>query len=333
MRILLWHVHGSWTTAFVQGRHDYVLPVRPDRGPDGRGRARTWEWPATVVERSPAQLREESFDVVVLQRPQELELVRQWTGRTPGRDVPAIYLEHNAPEPHPVNSRHALADRTDIPIVHVTHFNQLFWDNGRARSTVIEHGVPDPGLQYIGDYPHSAVVINEPGRRGRMVGADLLAELAQDAPIDLFGMGGLPATAGVHQLGDVPQARMHAELAHRRLYLHPVRWTSLGLSLIEAMMLGLPVVAVAGTELHEAVPPGAGVVSTDIRRLRAAVRAFVAEPEAARLAGKSAREYALARYGLAAFLRDWDDRLNESVAGPFSPDPRNEERRMRGREQ
>jgi hypothetical protein len=273
-----------------------------------------------VVERSPAQLREESFDVVVLQRPQELELVRQWTGRTPGRDVPAIYLEHNAPEPHPVNSRHALADRTDIPIVHVTHFNQLFWDNGRARSTVIEHGVPDPGLQYIGDYPHSAVVINEPGRRGRMVGADLLAELAQDAPIDLFGMGGLPATAGVHQLGDVPQARMHAELAHRRLYLHPVRWTSLGLSLIEAMHLGMPVVALATTEVAEAVPPGAGVVSTDVDVLAAALAELVADRARAEEMGAEARAAALARYGLQRFLGDWETCL--AAAAPGTPQRR-----------
>ncbi|HEX3213832.1 MAG TPA: hypothetical protein VH016_14780, partial [Actinomycetota bacterium] len=45
VRVLLWHVHGSWTTAFVQGRHEYLLPVTPDRGPDGLGRARTWSWP------------------------------------------------------------------------------------------------------------------------------------------------------------------------------------------------------------------------------------------------------------------------------------------------
>ena len=37
MRILLWHVHGSWTTAFVQGEHEYLVPVTPDRGPDGVG--------------------------------------------------------------------------------------------------------------------------------------------------------------------------------------------------------------------------------------------------------------------------------------------------------
>ncbi|MDQ4029188.1 MAG: glycosyltransferase family 1 protein, partial [Actinomycetota bacterium] len=45
MNIFLWHVHGSWTTSFVQGRHRYLLPVLPDRGPEGRGRAETWDWP------------------------------------------------------------------------------------------------------------------------------------------------------------------------------------------------------------------------------------------------------------------------------------------------
>ena len=53
MRILLWHVHGSWTTAFVQGPHTYVVPVTPDRGPDGLGRARTFDWPDSVVEVPP----------------------------------------------------------------------------------------------------------------------------------------------------------------------------------------------------------------------------------------------------------------------------------------
>ena len=31
MNILLWHVHGSWTTALVQGDHTYLVPVVPDR--------------------------------------------------------------------------------------------------------------------------------------------------------------------------------------------------------------------------------------------------------------------------------------------------------------
>ena len=110
---------------------------------------------------------------------------------------------------------------------------------------------------------------------------------------------------------DPPQAAMHAELARRRVYVHPVRWTSLGLSLLEAMHLGLPVVALATTEVVEAVPADAGVLSTRPERLWAAVREFIHDEDAARLAGKAARAAALDRYGLDRFLRDWDALLEE----------------------
>jgi glycosyltransferase involved in cell wall biosynthesis len=59
------------------------------------------------------------------------------------------------------------------------------------------------------------------------------------------------------------------------------------------------------------VPPAAGVVSADPDELFAAVRAFVADPEAARIAGKAARAHALDRYGLGRFLRDWDRLIRE----------------------
>jgi glycosyltransferase involved in cell wall biosynthesis len=118
-----------------------------------------------------------------------------------------------------------------------------------------------------------------------------------------------PARVAVHD--DPPQAAMHAELARRRVYVHPVRWTSLGLSLLEAMHLGMPVVALATTEAVEAVPPEAGVLSTRPERLWSAVRHFIDDVDAARLAGKAARAAALERYGLARFLRDWDELLQE----------------------
>ena len=73
MKILIWHVHGSWTTAFVQGGHEYLLPTLPDRGPDGRGRARTWDWPDSAVEVTPEEAADAEIDVVVMQRPEELD--------------------------------------------------------------------------------------------------------------------------------------------------------------------------------------------------------------------------------------------------------------------
>lgn len=309
MKVLIWHVHGSWTTAFVQGDHDYLIPVMPGRGPDGRGRARTWDWPATAVEVTPAQAAELDIDVVILQRPHELEgLAEQWLGgRRPGRDIPAVYVEHNAPQGRIAEMRHPAADRHDLTLVHVTHFNDLFWDAGSTPTRVVEHGIVDPGHRYSGELARAAVVINEPRRRGRVTGTDLLPRLNGQVPLDLFGIG-----AGV--LGgreDVRQDELHGEMARRRVYLHPIRWTSLGLSLIEAMQLGMPVVALATTEAPAVVPPEAGVLSTDIEQLRAGVLRLIEDPEEARAKGVAARRVAIERFGLARFLDDWDVLLEE----------------------
>jgi hypothetical protein len=309
MRILLWHVHGSWTTAFVQGRHEYLLPVVPGRGPDGRGRARTWTWPQSAIEITRDEARDVPVDAVILQRPLELErLACEWLG---DRRPPAIYLEHNAPQGRISEMRHPAADRDDLLVVHVTHFNDLFWDCGSTPTRVIEHGVVDPGYRYTGETRSAAVVINDARRRGRVTGTDLLERFGNEGvPIDLFGMD----AAALGGTDDTPQQRLHGELARRRLYLHPIRWTSLGLSLIEAMHLGMPVVALATTEAPEAVPAAAGVLSTRVPALAAAARTFLAEPERAREAGLAGRRAALERFGLERFLREWDHVLEE-VAG------------------
>jgi glycosyltransferase involved in cell wall biosynthesis len=312
VKLLLWHVHGSWTTAFVQGAHEYLVPVLPDRGPDGRGRAQTWDWPPSVHELGPDELRDCDLDVVVLQRPSELEeLAERWLGgRRPGRDVPAVYLEHNAPQGRIAEMRHPTRDRSDLVLVHVTHFNDLFWDAGSTPTRVIEHGILDPGYRYTGELPRVAVVLNEAARRARVTGTDLIDRFAAAAPVDLFGMDA-ERLGGV---GNLPQARLHEELARRRVYLHPIRWTSLGLALVEAMQLGMPVVALATTEAPDAVPPGAGTVSTRVEALLEAVRDLSEDHAAAREAGRVARAAALERYGLQRFLDDWDLLLEEVAA-------------------
>jgi len=224
--------------------------------------------------------------------------------------LPAVYLEHNAPQGRIAEMRHVAADRPDLTVVHVTHFNDLFWDCGRTPTRVIEHGVVDPGRRYTGELARTVVVINDAVRRGRVTGTDLLARFRRVVPVDLFGMD----AAALGGIEDLPQDRLHTEMARRRCYLHPIRWTSLGLSLIEAMHLGMPVVALATTEAVEAVPPAAGVISTRIDVLVEAARGFIEEPGTAAEAGRAARAYALERYGLERFLEDWDDLLAEVIS-------------------
>ncbi|HEY3465047.1 MAG TPA: glycosyltransferase [Amycolatopsis sp.] len=300
LRVLLWHVHGSWTDAFVRGRHHYLVPVSPGGAPWGLGKAGR-DWPS-VTEVPLDRLAEAEPDVVVLQRPEELDLVAHL-------GVPSVYVEHNAPRPYAASSEHPLAGRPDITVAHVTHFNEAMWDCGRAPTTVVPHGIPDPGPRYTGELAAGVSMINEPVRRRRVTGADLLETLAEAAPVDLFGIG----TEVVGGRGDVPAPALHDEIARRRVYLHTARWTSLGLSLLEAMHLAMPVVVFAATEAVEAVPPDAGVLSTDVSVLAKGFRELVNEPDFAALAGKNAREHALKNHGLDAFLTTWDHLLAETV--------------------
>ncbi|MBC3192296.1 glycosyltransferase [Pseudonocardia sp. C8] len=323
MSVLLWHVHGSWTGSFVAGRHRYLIPELDRGGPWGLGRAGR-DWPPSARAVPPRELAASEVDVVVLQRPEEPALVEGWLGRRPGVDVPAVYVEHNAPPEHAARSRHPLAGRADVPVVHVTGFNELMWDCGDAPVTTIPHGIADPGHRWTGELPRAVALINEPVRRGRVTGSDLLPRFGVRLPVDVCGIGtegltaadlGPPRDADVSGLGDLPQDRLHATMARRRLYLHTARWTSLGLSLLEAMALGMPVVVPATTEAAVAVPPAAGVVATSPAELVEGAAALAGDPARAADAGAAAREHVLTRFGLPAFLKRWDELLGAVVSG------------------
>jgi len=203
--------------------------------------------------------------------------------------------------------------------VHVTYFNSLYWDCGQSTVLLVEHVIPDPGARWTGEVARAAAVINDPLRRWRTTGTDLLPRFAAAAPVDVFGMrvAGLARALGLAadrcgEFDDLPQPAMHAARGLRRVYLHPYRWTSLGLALIEAMYLAMPVVVLAATEAPLAVPPEAGAISTSPAELAAALRRFLRDPQAARAAGLAAREAACARYPLKRFLNDWDEVLQEA---------------------
>jgi len=312
LNILVWQVHSGWLDSFVRGRHTYLLPIAPD-GTGGRG-GRDWTNTVDVPE---SELVNRRVDVVVLQRTEELALTEKLLGRRPGIDVPAIFVEHNTPTADVPSARHPLADQTEIPIAHVTYFTELFWDTGIAPKAVIEHGVVDHGDFFTGELPRAAAVINEPVRRWRSTGSDLLGGFSQVAPVDVFGMEaeGLADKLGVPgdrvvAAGDLAVPNLQAELGRRRAYVHPNRWTSLGLSLLEAMTAGVPAIALDSTDARRAVVPGTGTISTDVRELHTALRHLVDDPSRARDQGAMAREWALERFGLGRFLSDWDSMLD-----------------------
>ncbi|GLP81355.1 glycosyl transferase [Mycobacterium antarcticum] len=303
--ILFWNTHRAWAEAFAGGRHRYLTP-------GDRSTANAEDSPPGVDEVDMADLSDEDVDLVVLQNQNELELTARWLGRRPGVDVPAVYMEHRPPRPFAVNSLHPMGGRSDIPIVHATDFNRVMWDNGLAPSCVVMPAVVDPGRLFTGDVPAAATMIDEPMRRLRETGTDLLAEVGRRAPIDVWGVDsdGLTAkfrtVARIRGRGPASRPQILRQLARRRAYVHTARWTSLDAGLMEAMYAGLPVVAFASTIASTMIPTEAGVVSADTRTLAAATETFVADRRAAAAAGKAARDYAVAHFGVDRFHAEWD---------------------------
>ncbi len=318
MRVLLWNIHGGYSDSLLSGTHDYLYLPAGTAGSSGPPNLHRPS-PGTVAVVGPAELRDNPPDVVVLQRLEELDWAAE-LGLRLGVDVPAVFCEHNTPRGGVPESRHPLADRPELTVVHVTHFNALFWDCGSTPTAVVEHGVADPGPRYTGELERLAFVVNEPVRRWRTTGSDLLQHFAQH-PVDAYGIdadllpAALPGSPSLTYAGNLAPEELYATVSRRRVYLHLNRWTSLGLSLIQAMMLGMPVVVLDTTEASRAVPPGAGALSSDIGLLVSEAAYLLKEPDEAAARGQVARSVALERYGIDRFVKAWDEVLAGAVRG------------------
>lgn len=315
-RVLTWHIHGSYLSYLAagarQGRYELLLPVRPGRPEGYGGRNGNFDWPGGVDEIAVEDVRHAHFDVVLTQSRKNWEVDRHELLSSEQLRLPQVHLEHDPPREVPTDTHHFVDDPSAL-LVHVTHFNDLMWDSGRTPTAVIEHGVTVPeGVHWTGERERGLVVVNGLAGRGRRLGADVFARVREQVPLDLAGIGA-EALGGV---GDVPHDRLAAFSAPYRFLFNPIRYTSLGLAVCEAMLLGLPVVGLATTEMATAVTNGVnGYVDTSVDRLVEHMRVLLADRALAARLSEGARETARERFGIERFARDWQA-LFAQVTGP-----------------
>ncbi len=304
LRVLTWHVHGNYMLYLSRARAEFVLPYDPARGPGYGGRGKTFPFGPNVVEVPADAVKDEPIDCVLYQTRKNYEEDRFDVLSDEQRRLPQIYLQHDPPWQDPVNERHWFDDPGGL-LVHVTPFNALMWDSGRTPTRVIDHGVAVPDdARYTGELARGVVVVNHLRQRGRRLGADVFDRLRNEVPLDLVGM----ETESFGGLGEVFPPDLPKFEAKYRFFFNPIRWTSLGLAIIEAMMVGLPVVGLATTELVTVVRNGeSGFLDTDPLKLVEPMRALLADPGAARRMGERARQYALDRFGIDRFAREWEE--------------------------
>lgn len=311
LRILIWHIHGSYLNALARLDHDWYLPVKPGRPPRYTGRGPTFDLPPTVREVPAEQVRHLSFDLVIHQTPENFFEDQYAILSREQRALPCIYLEHNTPRPHPCDTRHPV-DEPTVLLVHVTHYNRLMWDCGRTPTQVIEHSVAiDPRVRYRGELERGMTLVNGLARRGRLAGCDLFLWMRERLPLDLAGM----ESEQLGGLGDIPYRQLHRRLAAYRFLFSPMRYSSLPLAVIEAMTIGMPVVALATTALPTVITHGVhGYLSCDPDELLAGMRRLLQDAAHARRLGEQARRLALTRFGLERFRRDWERAFARALA-------------------
>lgn len=314
MRILTWHVHGNYLYYLSHIAHDLYLPVRSDRTDrmGYSGCAPGFPWPSNVHDVPVEQVRDLQLDCILFQSKSHFLEDRNEILSESQRRLPYIYLEHDPPQEHPTDTRHVVDD-PDALLVHVTSFNDLMWDSGRTPTRVIEHGVPAPeGVRYSGELEKGLVVVNNLKPRGRRLGWDVFERIRTQVPLDLIGMG----SEEIGGLGEISHEELPAFMCRYRFIFNPIRYTSLGLAICEAMSLGIPVVGLATTEMVTAVTNDVtGYVDTDLDRLVCRMRALLDDPHEAHRLGCHAMRTARDRFALDRFARDWDQACVDVVCG------------------
>lgn len=309
LRILTWHIHGSYLYYLVQSPHEFYLPVKPGH-PEGYGGCPKggFPWPDNVYEVPAEKVPELELDCILFQSHKNYLEDQYHILSAAQQNLPRLYLEHDPPREHPTDTRHPVDDPS-VLLVHVTHFNELMWDSGPTPTRVIEHGVVvPPDIHYTGEIERGIVIVNGLAQRGRRLGADLFERVRQQVPLDLVGM----KADELGGLGEIPHHRLPALVARYRFFFNPIRYTSLGLAVCEAMMLGIPVIGLATTEMVSAVENGiSGYVDTNIQRLVDCMQDLLEDPAEALRLGEGARRQAQERFNIRRFAADWNTAFSQ----------------------
>ena len=302
LRIFTWHIHGSYLFYLSQGNFDIYIPVSKEKSNRNIGRGETFPFGNNVIEIPVEDIAYTKFDCILFQTVENYTNDQYVILTEEQRRLPRIYLEHDPPRLHPTDTKHIVQD-PDILIVHVTHFNRLMWDNNNIRTRVIEHGVTDPHIQYDGSIEKGIVVINNLPSRGRLLGLDIFNKVRKHIPLDLIGMG--TEETG---LGEILHPQMPSFISKYRFFFNPIRYTSFGLAVCEAMMLGIPIVGLATTEMPSVFQNEVnGIVHNDVDYLVRQMQQLIDDKERAVKIGAAGKQTVLRRFNINRFVNDWEE--------------------------
>jgi hypothetical protein len=302
IKVFTWHQHGGYLYYLCQANCDFYLPVNENRSHGYSGKIMDDPLGDNVHEVAVEDIPNTPFDVILFQSQKHYEIDQYQIFSPEQLNLPKVVVEHDPPCEHPTDTRHFVTDPS-VTLVQVTNFNRLMWDSGDVPTVVIDHGVVTPVIHTSSSLDRGIVVINNLHQRGRRLGLDIFEALQPRIPLDLVGLG----TEEIGGLGPIRHDELPSFMAQYRFFFNPIRYTSLGLAIIEAMMVGLPIVGLATTELVSVIQSGVnGYISLDVDELESHMRRLLDDPDHARKLGENARAYAMNRFSIDRFAADWE---------------------------
>jgi hypothetical protein len=309
--IFTWHIHGSYLYYLSQGDYQIYIPVSSQKPEGYYGRGNTFPFGDNVIEIPAEEVKNLEVNAILFQSSKNWLVDQYEILSEEQRQLPRIYLEHDPPQHSPTDTKHVVND-PEVLVVHVTHFNKLMWDNKNSKQVkVIEHGVIEPNVKYTGELEKGIVVVNNLQRRGRRFGADIFTEVSKQIPLDLIGMDS-KENGG---LGEITHTQIPEFISHYRFFFNPIRYSSMGLAVIEAMMTGLPVLALGTTEQASVIKNyETGFIDSDVDYLVHKMKLLLTNKFLAREIGEEGKKYAVDRFDINRFTEEWKNIFESVVA-------------------
>jgi glycosyltransferase involved in cell wall biosynthesis len=302
LKILTWHIHGSYLYYLTQTPCEFYLPFKEGKEEGYGGRSGSIPW-GSNVHNIPADLvKDLEIDCILFQSKKNYQVDQYEILSEDQRRLPKIYLEHDPPREIPTETCHVVDD-PQVLLIHVTDFNNLMWSNNNTPSSVIQHGVLVPeNIKYTGELEKGIVVINGMAKRGRRLGLDIFEKVRKEIPLDIAGIG----SDEIGGLGEIPMPELHSFISKYRFFFNPIRYTSLGLAVCEAMMVGMPIIGLATTEMPIAVENHiSGFIHTNVEFLIGKMKLLLEDRGKALELSEGAKASAVKKFNIARFTQDW----------------------------
>jgi hypothetical protein len=315
IKIFSWHIHGSYLYYLSQGPFEIYVPITESKTEGYIGRGNTFPFGENVHEIPAEEVKNISFDCVLLQTPKNYLVDQYEILSSEQQRLPKIYLEHDPPQGVPTDTKHVVND-AEITLVHVTHFNKLMWDSGCTPVEVIDHGIAIPKITYSGEVARGIVIINNLNERGRRLGLDIYMKVRERIPLDLIGMD----TKKIGGLGEILHPQLPAFISQYRFFFNPIRYTSLGLAVLEAMMVGVPVVGLATTEMVTVIENGrSGFLHTNVEYLMECMQKLLVDKSLATRLGAEGQKVAFQRFNIQRFTSEWEKLFTRVIRKEKNP--------------